>query len=132
MVTSLSNVSDVDINTAHKLSSMLLNEFSYLPWSRAIIIVLGGRSKLEFINGTIKTPEVGSLEHEAWLSKDQLVMSWILNSMERNLAEILVTLNLLLIFGMLSVICMETKTMLPESFKFIKTLPKLIKMENLL
>jgi hypothetical protein len=67
---------------------MLLNEFNYLPWSRAITIALGGRSKLGFINDTIKSPQVGSLEHEAWLSKDQLVMSWILNSMERNLAEI--------------------------------------------
>jgi len=27
-------------------------------------------------------------EYEMWLSKDQLVMSWILNSMEQNLAEI--------------------------------------------
>jgi len=88
MVASLSNVADSDINTAHKLSSVLLNEFNYLPWSRAITIALGGRSKLGFINGTIKPPEVGSLEYEAWLSKDQLVMSWILNSMERNLAEI--------------------------------------------
>jgi len=88
MVASLSNVADSDINTAHKLSSVLLNEFNYLPWSRAITIALGGRSKLGFINGTINSPEVGSLEYEAWLSKDQLVMSWILNSMERNLAEI--------------------------------------------
>ena len=88
IVTSLSNASDVDISTAHKLSSMLLNEFNYLSWSRAITIALGGRSKLGFINGTIKSPEVGSLEHEAWLSKDQLVISWILNSMESNLAEI--------------------------------------------
>ena len=88
MVASLSNVVDSDINIAHKLSSVLLNEFNYLPWSRAITIALGGRSKLGFINGTIKSPEVGSLEYEAWLSKDQLVMSWLLNSMERNLAEI--------------------------------------------
>jgi hypothetical protein len=33
---------------------------------------------------------------------------------------------------MLFVICMETKTTLPEFFKFIETLPILIKMENLL
>jgi len=88
MVTSLSNIFDVDVSTAHKLNSMLLNEFNYLSWSRAITIALGGRSKLRFINGTIKSPEVGSLEYEAWLSNDQLVMLWILNSMERNFAKI--------------------------------------------
>ena len=70
MVASLSNADDIDINNAHKLSSVLLNEFNCLPWSRAITIALGGRSKLGFINGTIKSPEVGSLEYEVWLSKD--------------------------------------------------------------
>jgi hypothetical protein len=30
IITSLPNVTDGDINTAHKLSSMLLNEFNYL------------------------------------------------------------------------------------------------------
>ena len=85
---SVSSSSDMDFNTGQKLSSMLLNEFNYLPWSRAIKIALGGRSKLGFITGTTKPPEADSHEYEVWLSKDQLVMSWILNSMERNLAEI--------------------------------------------
>jgi hypothetical protein len=70
------------------LSSVLLNEFNYLPCSIAVTIALGGRSKLGFINGSILSPDVDSPEYEIWLSKDQLVMSWILNSMERNLAEI--------------------------------------------
>jgi ubiquinone biosynthesis protein Coq4 len=43
---------------------------------------------LGFINGSISSSDVDSPEYEIWLSKDQLVMSWILNSMERNLAEI--------------------------------------------
>jgi hypothetical protein len=43
---------------------------------------------LGFINGSISSPDVDSPEYEIWLSKDQLVMSWILNSMKRNLAEI--------------------------------------------
>nr|TKR85553.1 hypothetical protein D5086_0000246950 [Populus alba] len=86
-VSTLANCSD-DNNTSQRLSSMLLNEFNYLPWSRAVTIALGGRSKLGFINGSIIPPEVDDPEYAAWLSKDQLVMSWILNSMERNLAEI--------------------------------------------
>ena len=64
-----------DTNTSHKLTSVLLNEFNYLPWSRAVTIALGGRSKLSFINGSTVSPEVNDPEYEAWLSKDQLVMS---------------------------------------------------------
>lgn len=82
------DIADGDVNISQKLSSVLLNEFNYLPWSRAITIALGGRSRLGFINGTSKSPESSSPEYAAWLSKDQQVMSWILNSMEHDLAAI--------------------------------------------
>ncbi|RVW42670.1 Retrovirus-related Pol polyprotein from transposon TNT 1-94 [Vitis vinifera] len=81
-------VADGESNTSQRLCSVLLNEFNYLPWSRAVTIALGGRSKLGFINGKEKAPVFDSPEYEIWLSKDQLVMSWILNSMERNIAGI--------------------------------------------
>ncbi|CAB4314115.1 unnamed protein product [Prunus armeniaca] len=87
-VSSSINVHEVDVNPNQRLSSVLLNEFNYLPWSRAVSLVLGGRSKLGFINGNIEVPDASSPTYESWLSKDQLVMSWLLNSMERKLAEI--------------------------------------------
>lgn len=71
-----------------RLCSVLLNEFNYLSWSRAISLALGGRSKLGYVNGTIKPPETSSATFDAWQSNDQLVMSWILNSMEPKLSEI--------------------------------------------
>ncbi|XP_062001270.1 uncharacterized protein LOC133718447 [Rosa rugosa] len=75
-------------NPNQRLCSVLLNEFNYLPWSRAITLALGGRSKLSFINNKSKIPDASSSEYESWLSNDQLVMSWLLNSMEPKLAEI--------------------------------------------
>ncbi|GJW92346.1 retrovirus-related pol polyprotein from transposon RE2 [Tanacetum coccineum] len=77
-----------DVSYSQKLTTILLNEFNYLPWSRAITIALDGRSRLGFISGKNTNPGVTSPEYEAWLPKDQMVMSWILNSMERNIAEI--------------------------------------------
>ena len=77
----LSNNVD-DINIAQRLNSVLLNEFNYLLWSRVVTIALGGRSKLGFINGSISSPGVDTPVYKIWLSKDQLVMSWIFNSME--------------------------------------------------
>nr|GEV19962.1 hypothetical protein [Tanacetum cinerariifolium] len=77
-----------DVSYSQKLTTILLNGFNYLLWSRAITIALGGRSRLGFISGKNANPGVTSPEYEAWLSKDQMVMSWILNSMERNIAEI--------------------------------------------
>jgi hypothetical protein len=86
-ISTLANYLD-DTNTSQRLCSLLLNEFNYLLWSRAIAIVLGGRFKLGFINSFTISPEVNDPKYEAWMSKDQLVMSWILNSIERNLAKI--------------------------------------------
>ena len=88
LVLSSVNLLEVDVYPNQRLSLVLLNEFNYLPWSRAVSLALGGRSKLGFINGSIKVPDASSPTYETWLCKDQLVMSWLLNSIERKLAEI--------------------------------------------
>jgi hypothetical protein len=62
MISTLANYLD-DTNTSQRLCSLLLNEFNYLLWSRAI--VLGGRFKLGFINSFTISPEVNDLKYEA-------------------------------------------------------------------
>jgi hypothetical protein len=75
-------------NPNQHLGSVLLNELNYLSWSRAVTIALGGRSKLGYVNGHIKASDPFSQNYKAWQCKDQLVMSWLLNSMENNIAGI--------------------------------------------
>ncbi|KAF5191911.1 Copia-like polyprotein/retrotransposon [Thalictrum thalictroides] len=79
---------DVEFNPNQRLSSVLLNEFNYLSWARAVALALGGRSKLGYVNGVIQKPKSDSSTYDSWLCKDQLVMSWLLNSMESRIAEI--------------------------------------------
>ncbi|XP_070665126.1 uncharacterized protein [Malus domestica] len=79
---------DSEVNTNQRLCSVLLNELNYLPWSRAVSLALGGRGKLGFINGSIEAPDSSSQAYEAWLCKDQFVMSLLLNTMEKHVAEI--------------------------------------------
>ncbi|XP_021826816.1 uncharacterized protein LOC110767548 isoform X2 [Prunus avium] len=81
-------ISEFEANPNMRLCSVLLNGFNYIPWSRAVTLALGGKSKLGFINGKNPAPDDGDPKFEEWLSKDQLVMSWILNSMEPQVAEI--------------------------------------------
>ncbi|XP_070679193.1 uncharacterized protein [Malus domestica] len=82
------NFSDVEVNTNQRLCSILLNEFNYLPWSRAVSLALGGKGKLRFVNGSVEAPDRSSSTYDAWLCKDQLVMSLLLNTMEKHVAEI--------------------------------------------
>ena len=80
--------SDVEVNPNQRLSSVLLNKFNYLPWEKGCYISSRGRSKLDYVNAAIQMPE--SLLQVTMLgyAKDQLVMSWLLNSMERKIAKI--------------------------------------------
>jgi len=48
-------------------------------------IALGGRSKLGYVNGHIRPLDSPSQAYKAWQCKDQLVMSWLLNSMENHI-----------------------------------------------
>ncbi|ONH96307.1 hypothetical protein PRUPE_7G119900 [Prunus persica] len=80
-------ISESEANPNMKLCSVLLTGFNYIPWSRAVTLALGGKSKLEYINGKIPAPDDGDPKFEEWLSKDQLVMSWILNSMGPQVAK---------------------------------------------
>ena len=86
--TSPSNFLDIEVNTNQRLCSALLNEYNYLPWSRAVSLALGGKGKLGFVNGSIESPEITSPTYGAWLCKDQLVMSLFLNTMEKHVADI--------------------------------------------
>ncbi|KAH6808269.1 hypothetical protein C2S51_029377 [Perilla frutescens var. frutescens] len=77
-----------DSNLNQHLSSVLLNEYNYLSWSRAIKLALGSRSKLSFISDKNGVLDADSTEYPSWLAQDQLVISWLLNSMELKLSEI--------------------------------------------
>ncbi|KAM2676282.1 hypothetical protein EV1_002964 [Malus domestica] len=86
--TSPSNFSNVEANTNQRLCSILLNEFNYLLQSRAVSLALGGKGKLGFVNGSVEASYISSSTYGAWLCKDQLVMSLLLNTMEKHVAEI--------------------------------------------
>ncbi|XP_073261647.1 uncharacterized protein [Populus alba] len=54
------NMQEGEPNFNQRLGSILLNEFNYLSWSRAVTIALGGRSKIGYINGHITPPDSSS------------------------------------------------------------------------
>ena len=83
-----SGSSDHDGNPNQRLCSVLLNRFNYLHWSRAVTLALGSKKKLGYIYETVDVPEVGTEGFDSWLSTDQLVRAWLINSMEPSMAII--------------------------------------------
>jgi gag-polypeptide of LTR copia-type len=79
------------------ITHITLNGTNYLPWLHTVTIGLGGRSKLEYVTGELPKPipvnpnfpiaqEKKALKE--WRTKDLLVTTWLLNSMEPAIADI--------------------------------------------
>jgi hypothetical protein len=84
-----------EINSAPRLSSVLLNGLNYVPWSRVVTLALGGKSLIGHIDGTKSPPTISKTstsdeveKYGEWKSENQYTMSLLLNSMEPKIAEI--------------------------------------------
>ncbi|KAF5451888.1 hypothetical protein F2P56_026948 [Juglans regia] len=68
-------------NPATALVSDLLDTDNYVSWSHAISRALWAKNKLEFINGTLLKPvDISDPLFEAWERCNDLVVSWLQNS----------------------------------------------------
>ena len=56
-------------------------------WKRAMTITLSTKSKLCFVNGTLTKPVPNSPNLKKWTKCNDMVMSWILNVLSRNIAN---------------------------------------------
>lgn len=80
-----------------KLTTIVLNgNKNYIPWSRSVTIGLSGRGKLQYVTGTKEKPkptdpqkqtEAETIKIEEWQTADHMVMSWLLNTMEPQIAN---------------------------------------------
>ncbi|GAA0175132.1 hypothetical protein LIER_28372 [Lithospermum erythrorhizon] len=69
------------------LASDPLTEHNYISWSRAMMTVLEARDKLGFIVREIPEPEGASSTYKQWRKVNSTLISWILNSMTKDIAR---------------------------------------------
>ncbi|KAL0355837.1 UNVERIFIED_CONTAM: Copia protein [Sesamum radiatum] len=69
------------------LVSVPLDGNNYFPWVRSIKFALGAKQKLGFIDGSCPKPTDDKNEIEQWQRTDCMVVSWILNSISKDIAE---------------------------------------------
>ncbi|KAL2242389.1 UNVERIFIED_CONTAM: Retrovirus-related Pol polyprotein from transposon RE1 [Sesamum indicum] len=74
-------------NLGVSLVSAPFDGSNYLTWARSIRFALGARGKEGFIDGTCPKPAQEPTEMEQWRKGDCMVISWILNSITRDIAE---------------------------------------------
>ena len=69
------------------LTNIKLNGTNFQQWSRSVKIALRTITKIGFIEGTCERPASTSPKYEQWIRCDNMVVSWLLNSIVPELSE---------------------------------------------
>ncbi|XP_075473408.1 uncharacterized protein LOC142504424 [Primulina tabacum] len=67
------------------VSEQLTGVENYGIWSRAMLIALRAKNKTAFIDGTCARPPAGSPTSNQWERCNALILSWIMNSVSKNI-----------------------------------------------
>ncbi|XP_076882896.1 uncharacterized protein LOC143531495 [Bidens hawaiensis] len=59
----------------------------FAPWKRSMTIALSAKNKLSFVNGQSVRPGVESVNFDLWQRCNDMVLSWILNTLSREISE---------------------------------------------
>lgn len=70
-----------------QLGNHILSGSNYLNWCRTVRMALFARNKLQFVDDTLPMPSIKSLDYQKWIRNDYMVISWILNSMDKVLSK---------------------------------------------
>jgi len=68
----------------------LLTGLNYLAWSRSMKHTLGMKNKFAFVDGSVPITPMDDLNRNAWERCNNLIHSWILNSVSPPIAQTIV------------------------------------------
>ncbi|XP_073291007.1 uncharacterized protein [Primulina huaijiensis] len=69
------------------LVSHVLTGTNYNTWNRAMSMALTAKNNLGFVDGSFLRPPIDDLLYRSWLRCNSMVISWILNSVNREIAD---------------------------------------------
>lgn len=67
------------------LINITFDRHGYSGWRRSILITLSAKHKLGFINGSCAPPTSDSPNFHFWTRCNDMIISWLLNSLSKNL-----------------------------------------------
>lgn len=68
--------------TRHKL-----NGKNYLQWSQSVMMFICGKEKDEYLTSIAKSPAINDPKFRSWKAENNMVMSWLINSMNNDVGE---------------------------------------------
>ena len=86
----INNPSPVQItseNSTLPITGHKLNGNNYLQWSQSVMMFICGKGKDDYITGAIQPPREDDPKYKSWKSENNMVMSWLINSMTNEVGE---------------------------------------------
>lgn len=80
-------------NTSLPLISEKFNGSCYGEWRRSMMLALSVKNKLMFIDGSLPKPSVNDASCKAWERCNDIIISYILRSLEPNIAKSVIYLS---------------------------------------
>lgn len=77
-------------SASNKLVSTVFNGTGFSDWKRYMVISLDAKNKMCFVDGTLAQPKEGTMEEKAWKRCNNLVIGWLIASLERHIAKSIV------------------------------------------
>ncbi|KAG6480145.1 hypothetical protein ZIOFF_063623 [Zingiber officinale] len=68
--------------TSHKLNCL-----NYLQWSQSVNMYICGKGKKDFLTSASVAPSPKDPKYKIWNAENQMVMSWLINSMDNEIRE---------------------------------------------
>ncbi|XP_074573498.1 uncharacterized protein LOC141829923 [Curcuma longa] len=65
--------------------TIVLNESNYTIWAPLMRMRIGARGKIGYLTGTKSKPLMNTPEYEVWVTDNERVKSWLIDSMETSL-----------------------------------------------
>ncbi|XP_009794172.2 uncharacterized protein LOC142164819 [Nicotiana tabacum] len=75
------------------LVPMVFDGIGYRSWKKGVLRALLVKNKVGFITGKCKKPNADEATYDQWARCDDMVTSWILNSLSKDLADSLQYVN---------------------------------------
>ncbi|RVW29262.1 Retrovirus-related Pol polyprotein from transposon TNT 1-94, partial [Vitis vinifera] len=83
-----SSSSSHQMETSHlPITTHKLNGQNYLQWSQSILMFIRGKEKDDYITGALAAPETTTSTYKKWIAENNMVMSWLVNSMTADIGE---------------------------------------------
>ncbi|RVX14379.1 Retrovirus-related Pol polyprotein from transposon RE2 [Vitis vinifera] len=83
-----SSSSSHQMETSHlPITTHKLNGQNYLQWSQSILMFVRGKEKDDYITGASAAPETTASTYKKWIAENNMVMSWLVNSMTADIGE---------------------------------------------